>query len=161
MSPLVLIGRRWIMIGAVMGFLGVALGAFGAHGLSGMGFLEKFGGETRDMAGFEVPASYKYLADFNTGVRYHMYHALALVLVGLFSQRVASRAARIAGCCFLWGIVLFSGSLYILVIGGPRWLGIPWGMVAPIGGTLFLVGWLSFAAGACCGPPRTEPDSAA
>ena len=140
-------GRTCISLAALMGFLAVLLGAFGAHGLKDTGFLtNKYAGmEAKDIVGLSVPASYKYLQDFQTGVQYHMMHALAMLATGLLMLRQPSRCLTIAAWCFLGGIVLFSGALYVLVIGGPRWAGIPWGALAPIGGTLQLIGWLVLA----------------
>jgi len=103
----------WIRLGAGFMFLAVGLGAFGAHALKAR--LEP------DM-----------LAIFETGVRYQVYHALALLLLA------AVRGPSKAGWCFTAGIVLFSGSLYILALTGVR----KWGAVTPIGGVLFLTGWL-------------------
>jgi uncharacterized membrane protein YgdD (TMEM256/DUF423 family) len=103
----------WARLGAGFMFLAVGLGAFGAHALKAR--LEP------DM-----------LAIFETGVRYQVYHALALLL--LASLRGPSKA----GWCFTAGIALFSGSLYILALTGVR----RWGAVTPVGGVLFLIGWL-------------------
>ena len=148
MSP-----RCCLFVSAVSGFLAVALGAFGAHGLKGSdgsGFLEtKYGGmESKNIAGHQVPASYKYLKDFETGVEYHMTHALAMGLVGVLLLRQRSKLLNVSACCFLCGSVFFSGSLYILVIGGPRWIGVPWGAITPVGGILLLAGWACLAVGA-------------
>ena len=103
----------WIRFGAGFMFLAVGLGAFGAHALKTR--------LTQDM-----------LAIFETGVRYQVYHALALLLLA------AVRGPSKAGWCFTAGIVLFSGSLYLLALTGVR----KWGAVTPIGGVLFLIGWL-------------------
>lgn len=141
--------KTCLTLAAIFGFLAVLLGAFGAHGLSDgdPGFLVKKYGATdpKLVSGMELPASYKYYQDFQTGVRYHMWHALAMFGVGLLLQRQSSRMLRITAWCFAGGIVFFSGSLYVLVIGGPRFAGVPWGMVAPLGGTLQLVGWVVLA----------------
>lgn len=144
-------GKTWIFLAAIFGFLAVLLGAFGAHGLKDTHFLEKKYAdlESKDIAGHVVPASYKYLMDFETGVKYHMIHALALLATGMLILRQPSRGLSIAAWCFVGGIVLFSGALYLLVIGGPNWAGIPWGAIAPIGGTLQLIGWLALAISAC------------
>lgn len=109
-------------IGAVAGFLAVALGAFGAHAL-------------KDRM---LPAD---LVVFETAVRYQMYHALALLLVGLLLARGGSSAGAVSGWAFTAGIVVFSGSLYMMLLTGHRWLG----AVTPIGGLAFLVGWLAMA----------------
>ncbi len=105
-------------IGAVFAFLGVALGAFGAHGLRG-----------------RVPAA--SLATFETAARYQMYHALGLILLSVAAASLAGFRVRLAGWAFTVGILLFSGSLYLLVLTGHRWLG----AVTPLGGVAFLVGW--------------------
>ena len=110
------------ILGGVFGFLGVALGAFGAHALKGRLTPEDF-------------------AIFETGVRYQMYHALALLLVAGFLARGGSGASTLAGWGFTAGILVFSGSLYLLVLTGERWLG----AVTPLGGLDFLVGWAALA----------------
>jgi uncharacterized membrane protein YgdD (TMEM256/DUF423 family) len=117
--------RLFILIGALMGFLGVALGAFGAHGL-------------RARLGPEM------LAVFETGVRYQMYHALALLALGALAPGIAGRLATVAGWSFTAGIVLFSGSLYLLALTDVRVLG----AITPLGGVAFLIGWgcLAYAA---------------
>ena len=79
--------------------------------------------------------------DYKTAAAYQMYHALALVAVGLLSQIKPKRSLQIAGCCFLGGILLFSGSLYILALTDIRWMG----AVTPFGGTAFLLGWGALA----------------
>ena len=141
--------QYFITIGALLAGLAVAAGAFGAHGLDQY-FATKYAqAEMKTVAGVVIPASRKYLEDFKTGVTYQMWHALALLAVGLVAHWRSSAALTVAGWSFILGIVLFSGALYVLTIGGPRWLGVPWGMIAPLGGTAFLVGWLAFAIGAC------------
>lgn len=111
---------RFFLLGAISAFLGVALGAFGAHGL-------------RSRVAPEM------LAVFETGVRYQMYHALALLIVGVVASRVAiPPTVMAAGWLFVVGTLLFSGSLYLLALTGTRW----WGAVTPIGGVAFLAGWL-------------------
>src|SRR5262245_2512795 len=81
------------------------------------------------------------LQHFETAARYQMYHALALLAVGLWSSRAPSTAARLAGLFFSAGTVLFSGSLYALSLSGQRWLG----AVTPWGGLAFLLGWVALA----------------
>lgn len=110
--------------GAVAGLLAVALGAFGAHGL-----------KTR--------LSADMLAVFETGVRYQMYHAFALLAAAWAARRTTPPppAARRAAWCFLGGIVIFSGSLYALALTGVRVLG----AITPVGGVLFLLGWVFLA----------------
>jgi uncharacterized membrane protein YgdD (TMEM256/DUF423 family) len=114
----------FIVFGAVNGFLAVALGAFAAHGLKGMlapGLLEAF----------------------RTGVDYQAIHALALLAVGILGAQFRGNpgALRLAGWAFVVGILLFSGSLYLMALTGTRWLG----AVTPFGGTAFLVGWAALA----------------
>jgi uncharacterized membrane protein YgdD (TMEM256/DUF423 family) len=140
--------RTCIFLSAAFGFLGVGLGAFGAHGLTdnqGTGYLEKKYAEMEPklIGGHSVPASYKYLQDFKTGVEYQMSHTLALGIVGLLMLKQRSKLLTAAAICFVGGIFFFSGSLYILVICGPRWQGVPWGAITPIGGTLMLTGWIT------------------
>jgi len=114
--------RTFALLGAAMAFLGVALGAFAAHAL-----------------GSRVsPAD---LAVFETGARYQMYHALALLFVAWAGARWPGALVPAAGWLFVAGIVLFSGSLYALVLSGQR----GWGAVTPIGGVSFLLGWALLA----------------
>jgi uncharacterized membrane protein YgdD (TMEM256/DUF423 family) len=128
--------RTFMLAGALAGFVGVALGAFAAHGLRGR-------------------LSPDMLAVFETGVRYQMYHALALMLTSALSTRstmstasipstgaiVHGRAAAAAGWLFVAGIVLFSGSLYVLAVTGIAVLG----AITPLGGVAFLLGWACLA----------------
>ncbi|HEV8001233.1 MAG TPA: DUF423 domain-containing protein [Planctomycetaceae bacterium] len=132
----------WSRIGAVLGGLAVAFGAFAAHGLDDY-FAKKYHDlPPKTVAGFAVPASWKYLQDFRTGAEYQMYHALALVGVGLAAARTRRRRTLdLAGWCFLLGIVLFSGSLYVLTLTGET----RWAIATPFGGVFFLVGWTALA----------------
>ena len=134
--------RNWMVLGAILAGLAVVFGAFGAHGLEGQ-LTDLYGDEVKTIAGLEVPATYKYLRDFNTGAEYQMYHALGLLSLGIAASRTATvqTGHQVAAWCFLLGIVLFSGSLYVLVLTGMRWLG----AITPIGGTLMIVGWIAFA----------------
>lgn len=116
--------RLFGAIGALAGFLGVALGAFGAHAL-------------------KARLSADDLAIFETAVRYHLVHAVALIALAALAQRIPAGAASVAGWAFSAGILIFSGSLYLLVLTGPRWLG----AVTPLGGTALLVGWAALAWG--------------
>jgi uncharacterized membrane protein YgdD (TMEM256/DUF423 family) len=120
--------RLFFALGSLSAFLGVALGAFAAHGL-------------KSRLGPEL------LATFETGVRYQMYHALALLAVGWAQARWPGGAITASGWLFVAGTLLFSGSLYALSLTGARWLG----AVAPVGGLAFLAGWLCLAWGACKG----------
>lgn len=115
--------RLFFVLASLLGGLAVALGAFGAHALAA-----------------RVPAD--LLSTFETGVRYHMYHALALFAVVLAMTRwPGSSLPTIAGWLFVAGIVVFSGSLYVLVFSGQRWLG----AITPIGGVAFILGWILLA----------------
>ena len=131
-----MIASRWIAIGAILGAIGVALGAFGAHGLEGR--LAGLGYAGDDLA--------RRLANHETAVRYQMWHALAIVLVGLALVQRPTAWWHASTSAFLVGILLFSGLLYVLVIAGPdwRWLG----AVVPIGGLSLIAGWLLMAIGA-------------
>jgi len=108
----------WWTIAGLAGALAVAFGAFGAHGLQG---------RVDDPHLLEV---------WETGARYHMYHALALLAVA-----VHPRPPELAGWLFVAGILLFSGSLYAMTLSGARWLG----AITPLGGVAFIVGWLALA----------------
>lgn len=116
--------RALLVTGAVSGFLGVALGAFGAHGLRGR-------------------VTESLLAAFQTGVQYHLVHTLAVLLTALLAAQGLARPAlgTAAGWLFIAGIVLFSGSLYLMAVTGVRWLG----AITPLGGGAFLVGWVLLA----------------
>lgn len=124
-------GRTWLIVGSVLGGLGVALGAFGAHSLKGR--LAELG----------------TVATFETAAHYHMLHSLALLAVGLFAARQNAPGLTLAGTGFMLGIVLFSGSLYVLALTGIKWLG----AITPFGGVLFLVAWgaLAWAAARAAG----------
>lgn len=111
--------KIFLILASINGFLAVALGAFAAHAL-------------RDRLTPEL------LNTFQTGVQYHMYHALALMGVGILSvQYPNANLPRIAGYLFMVGIILFSGSLYTLSLSGVRWLG----AITPLGGVAFLAAW--------------------
>lgn len=135
-------GNFWIQIGGLLAALAVILGAFAAHGLNDR-LLQLYEGKTHEILGATVPSAQKYLADFKTGAEYQMFHSIALILIGLCAPRACPRCIRIAGISFLVGILLFSGSLYLLVLTGTKWLG----AITPIGGVAFIVGWLSLAGG--------------
>lgn len=104
----------------------MALGAFGAHALKA-----------------RLPAD--LLAVWNTGVQYHLWHALGLMLVGLSATLLPDGPwLRAAGWLLIAGIMLFSGSLYALALGAPKWLG----AIAPLGGSALILGWLALAVAA-------------
>jgi uncharacterized membrane protein YgdD (TMEM256/DUF423 family) len=110
--------RTLLLVGAVAGFIAVGFGAFGAHGLRGR-------------------LSPEMLVVFETGVRYQMYHALAILVTAVGLGFVDARLLRLAGWLFTVGIVLFSGSLYALALSGVT----RFGMITPLGGLAFLAGW--------------------
>ena len=117
--------RNFVTTGAGLGALAVALGAFGAHGLK-----EVVDAET--------------VQTFQTGVQYQMYHSLALLLTGLLYEKCSQKMTRIAGVLFITGIILFSGSLYLLTAGRSVGSGSldKAGMITPLGGVSFIAGWI-------------------
>lgn len=117
--------RIFFVTGSLSAFLAVALGAFAAHGLKGR-------------------LSAEMLQIFEVGVRYQMYHALALLAVGWAASRWPGASVSAAGWLFVAGTLIFSGSLYLLSWTGARWLG----AITPVGGVAFLLGWLALAWGA-------------
>jgi len=114
--------RTFFIIGSILAFLGVAAGAFGAHGLRGR-------------------VSPELIDVFETAARYHIYHALGLLAVAWAVSRWPGTATTAAGWLFLAGVVLFSGSLYLMTFTGMRWLG----AITPLGGVAFLAGWAALA----------------
>ncbi len=118
-------GENFFILGSLLAGLSVALGAFGTHGLKSRLSKERLG-------------------NFETGARYQMYHSLALLATGLAAGAVDPNGwVSAAGFLFVVGIVLFSGSLYLLAILGHRWLG----AITPLGGLAWLVGWLCLMFG--------------
>lgn len=117
--------RSLLALSAVSGFTAVALGAFGAHALR-----QRFEGTADGLRRLEW---------WHTAASYHLAHALAVAVAALFVERVSSSAATLASWAFFAGIVLFSGSLYVMALSGVRALG----AVTPFGGLAFLVGWAS------------------
>jgi len=118
--------KIFILLGSLNALLGVALGAFGAHGL-----------KTR--------VAPELLEVWQTAVQYHLIHALALLLIAILCQLMPGASlVRSAGWAIQLGILLFSGSLYLLVLSGIRGLG----MITPLGGVAFLLGWLLLALAA-------------
>lgn len=115
----------WVGLGALFGALGVGLGAFGAHAL-------------------KARLSPEDLAIFEVGVRYQMYHGLALIGLGFVASKIDSGLIRTAGWLFVVGIIIFSGSLYTLVLSGIRVLG----AVTPIGGVAIIIAWILLAIAA-------------
>lgn len=120
--------RIFLIAGSVAGFLGVGLGAFGAHALKSR-------------------LTPEALATFEIGVRYQMYHALALIAAAWVCTKWPGAWANASGWLFLAGIAVFSGSLYLLVMTGAKWLG----AVTPLGGLALLAGWVCLAMAALRG----------
>ena len=114
--------RLFVALGAASAFVAVGAGAFGAHAL-------------------RARLAPDMLAVFETAARYQMYHAFGLLAAAWALERWPMATATAAGWCFIVGVALFSGSLYLLVLTGPRWLG----AVTPLGGLAFLAGWLTLA----------------
>lgn len=108
-----------LMTASILLALAVALGAFGAHGLKSQ-------------------LSTDMLQTFKTGVEYHFYHALGLLLIGILAVSYPSELVKWAAILLTAGIILFSGSLYVLAISGIKWLG----AITPLGGISFIAGWL-------------------
>ncbi|SMO88583.1 DUF423 domain-containing protein [Melghirimyces algeriensis] len=117
--------KGFILLGAINMFLSIALGAFGAHGLEGK-------------------VSERMLANWQTGAQYHMIHALGLLFVGLLTTRINTPLVTSGGWLLLVGIILFSGSLYIMALTNITKLG----MITPLGGVSFLIGWALIAVSA-------------
>jgi len=116
---------KWLgTLGAVLGAIGVAMGAFGAHALK-----DKVDARMLDI--------------WSTATQYQLWHALAIVAVALLAGREGanSTAVQVAGGAFTFGVVVFSGSLFLLVLTGKTWLG----AITPIGGTALIVGWIALA----------------
>lgn len=130
--------RKFIQWAALLGALAVALGAFGAHGL------KKY-----------VPA--ESISTFETGVRYQFYHVFALLLVAVLFEKFPAKWLRWSGNCFLLGIALFSGSLYLLTaFKATETVGLEkFGIITPLGGLFFIAGWLLLIVGVGSGRKDT------
>ena len=113
---------NWFAVGAIAGAVGVTLGAFGAHALKSR--------VTEDL-----------ITVFEIGVRYQMYHALALFAVAWAAGRWPGSWINASGWLFTLGILVFSGSLYLMTLSGARWLG----AITPVGGLCFILGWIALA----------------
>lgn len=113
---------NFLFLGSLFCGLGVGLGAFGAHALK------------NSLSAYALDV-------FETAVKYQMYHGLALLAVAFVSSRMEVFPVKLAGILFTLGIIVFSGSLYVLALTGVRWLG----AITPIGGVCFLVAWISLA----------------
>lgn len=111
-----------LVLGALNSALAVMLGAFGAHGL-------------------KVRVDASLLEVWGTASQYHLYHALALLVVGLLARQLGASGLLVAGWILFAGMLIFSGSLYVLVLSGQKWLG----AITPLGGLTLIVGWLWLA----------------
>jgi uncharacterized membrane protein YgdD (TMEM256/DUF423 family) len=109
------------LLGSILAFSAVLLGAFGAHALK------------------ETLSAYDSIQTWETAVRYQMWHAIALILLSMIS--LSNPTPKMTGPCFLFGTLLFSGSLYGLALDGPKWLG----PLTPLGGLSLMIGWLLLA----------------
>ena len=125
--------RTWLFIAAILGAAAVLCGAFAAHGLQ-----TRLDGTAREV--------------FETGARYHMYHALAMGLAAFAMRGPAKIRARAAAILFLIGIFLFSGSLYLLALTGAT----AFGLVTPFGGLAFIAGWILLTLAALKLPPLKQ-----
>jgi uncharacterized membrane protein YgdD (TMEM256/DUF423 family) len=126
-------GRWWLLCGAVLGGVGVGLGAFGAHGLETM----------LRQSGLGPDEQARLLNTWDVATKYQMYHALAVLITGLLATRTPHRAWTCAGGLFLCGVVIFSGCLYALVLSGVKLLG----AIVPLGGVMLIAGWIALAVG--------------
>ena len=120
--------RWWLLIGSIAGFLGVAGGAFGAHAL-------------------KARLSARMLANFETGTLYLLVHAVALTVVGVLASRPGAPDLKLVGGAFTIGMVIFTGTLWLMALTDARWLG----AITPIGGSALIVGWASLAVAAAKG----------
>ena len=123
--------KRFVAIGAILGAIAVALGAFGAHGLKKIVDAET-------------------VQTFQTGVQYQMYHSIALLLAGILYEKCSPKMIRVAGILFIIGMILFSGSLYLLTAGraGGSASFDKAGIITPFGGVSFIAGWVFLFLGA-------------
>ena len=111
--------KGWIITGAVLAGIAILFGAFGAHILKN-----------------KITAD--YLTGFDTGVKYHFYHSLGLIIIGILAFHFPSEPLNMPSIFFVVGICLFSGSLYVLSITGLKWVG----AITPLGGLSFIIGWI-------------------
>lgn len=124
--------RSFVVSGAILGGVGVGLGAFGAHALRPM-----------------LEAAQR-METFETAVKYQFYHALALLVIGLLLSKTDNRLIQYSGYLMFWGTLVFSGSLYVLCFTGIRWLG----AITPVGGVLMIAGWALLAWAAKSSPEK-------
>lgn len=150
--------RTWAVIGAFLAAVGVAAGAYHAHGLEKrltamlLGQSSSASVATLQPDPNQQQELNRRLGFWDTATRYQMYHAIGLVLVGLLAERRRSAWTALSGVCMLIGIVLFSGLLDIMALGGPKWLG----AIVPLGGLSMIIGWLALAFAASKRCPATD-----
>lgn len=133
-------GNHWIAIGAIVVCLAIGLGAWAAHGLE-KSIADLYENETRLLRGEKVPAITKYIGDFQTAADYQFGQGIGLILVGILLRQERTGKLKAAALCLFLGMLLFSGSLYALVL-----LKVPvLGAITPIGGVLMMMGWLLVA----------------
>ena len=125
------LSKKFIIYGATLMALAVILGAFGAHGLKSI-------------------LSNEMLIVYHTGVEYHFYHALGLFVVAFVANFHENKKVKLAGYFMICGILLFSGSLYILSITSIKWIG----AITPLGGTSFIIAWVLLALSVITPPPK-------
>lgn len=113
-------GKKELIIGSIMAGLAVMIGAFGAHALHG------------------ILTEHGRVETFETATQYHLYHALAILIVGLLLKNNAHKLLKLVSILFFAGILIFSGSLYILSVSNLTWLG----AITPLGGLAFITGWV-------------------
>lgn len=128
--------KTWLVMGAFVGAMAVSFGAFGAHKLPD--FFEAMD--------FLAGERAKGLKNWETAAQYQMYHALALLALGLYATRRSGFLLTSAGYCFFFGQLIFSGCLYALVLSGVKLLG----AIVPIGGVLMILGWIQLGIAAWC-----------
>lgn len=138
-------GRTWLIVGAMFGLSAVALGAFGAHGL------EKAVADW----GLSAEQQTQRLQNWEVGVRYQMYHALALLLVGTLALLRPMAGFKVAASAWICGVLIFSGCLYLYVLTGWKTLG----LIVPIGGVSLLIGWTALAFASLKIRGETERDT--
>ncbi len=129
--------KGWLVVGALFGLTGVALGAFGAHGLE----------KGLAASGLDAGTVADRLGTWEVAVRYQIYHALALLILGVLATRCGTLSRLLSGIAFVLGVLIFSGCLYGYVLSGVKTLA----MIVPVGGVLLIVGWGLLIVAVCQG----------
>ncbi|RLS55734.1 MAG: DUF423 domain-containing protein [Planctomycetota bacterium] len=138
--------NHWARVGAALVGVAIVMGAWAAHGLD-RAITPLYEGITKTVAGQTVPGVTKYIGDFKTAAEYQLGQGLGLMLIGLLLAHRPQQTLRMGAWCILMGTLIFSGSLYGLVLTGITRLG----AITPIGGVLLIVGWALVASGASTG----------